>query len=172
MSLLDELIAAGRRLPPSHLPNLADIGHIVGALAADLEHGEDFLNAAKDSTEAVAAVLGTAKPAPPADPTSPPDPSLPAAGPGPAGLPTPVSASPAPGDPSYAELLATVQSLQAAVGRSQAATVTSGPVPESEHDAELGSTEQLPTSLGASESVSGDPLHGEVDGPVPPESPA
>lgn len=119
MPLIDDLIVAGKTIPPSHLPNVADVAGVVAALAAHIQHGNSFLAAAEKGADAVAELLATeqakqeaesAAPAPTAD-------AAPAA--------TDAAAPSATGEaPTYAELVAELQQLRAQVAARDPATVS------------------------------------------------
>lgn len=132
MPLIDDLIAAGRTIPPSHLPNVSDLAGIVGALAAHIQHGQSFLDAADKGAEAVADLLGTEQAkqeqeaanaaTTPQDTPAAPKPAAPHA----ATVETPDLAPDAPEDsPTRAELIAQINSLQAQLAASNPPTVTS-----------------------------------------------
>jgi hypothetical protein len=103
MSLFDDLVNAGKQLPPSHVPSAHDLPGLVGAIVAFGEHGETFLKAAEAGVDEVASFLG-------------------------GGTTAPADTVPS-SDGLTVEERATLESLQAKIADSQKATVTTEPAP-------------------------------------------
>jgi hypothetical protein len=51
MSLVSDLLAASKALPPSHIPGASELASFAGALAAYAEHGQAFIEAARPVIE-------------------------------------------------------------------------------------------------------------------------
>lgn len=149
MDLLNRLIAAGRQIPPSHLPSLNDLVHVVGALVLHVDHGPQFLQAAEQGEGAVAAFLDAVaqqenarvaqeqpqqqqpgQVAPSSIAGATPAAAAPPAAPVPvqAGVPVAEQATPPAGASaplSDAEIVAQIESLQAQLADRQRTTITS-----------------------------------------------
>lgn len=64
VSLLDDLRAAANAIDPQFQVTSQEAGKVVTAVAAYLEHGQDFLNAAEAGVADVTALLAPPPPAP------------------------------------------------------------------------------------------------------------
>lgn len=58
MSQIDELIEAGKAIPPSHQTTPQDLCYVVSALVAREQYGDTFMRAAQEGPEAVADLFG------------------------------------------------------------------------------------------------------------------